>query len=795
MSFDKIQKASFIATDTVMFSSPEKLREYNLASLYCGESVIQESVKIELKDEKIDGSGVYSHIATAKFDKLSKIEFDGNYILKVDDTHAYAVKMNLLTDSLAFIKRFEGEDAQNTEYGAIYDPNSGSTAFTLWAPFASEVSVNLYERGTGDCLIRTYKMNKRQGGLRFGGVWELKVDEDILNKYYTYSVTNYGTAVETCDPYALSVGENGERAMVMDFDAASPCGWEQDKHLYVTHPEAADTPIIWEAHVRDFSVSPDSGMKHKGKYLAFTEVGTTVPGTTAPTGIDYLKKLGITYLHFNPVYDFVTVDEGALTIADGTKDLFNWGYDPQNYNVPEGSYSTDPADGRARVREFKAMVMALHNAGIGVIMDVVYNHTYSVDGQPLNDTAPGYYHRTNADGMYTNGSGCGNETASERSMMRKYIVETIVHWARDYHVDGFRFDLMGLHDLQTMQAVRDALDALDGGRGKKLIVYGEPWNGDGSCEPRESFKKRVAVTSGFIAGTGKYTLNTASNVMIKQLFDAGNLAALPERVAIFNNDLRDAARGNEHALGASGFICNTKSDDEVNKVKRGMEGGATTSFSGLYFGNASKNLAYVSAHDDYTLFDQLVGKRTGCESSVFYMNYIHALKDKMALAGGICLMSSGMTFIAGGEEFARTKFGNDNSYNSPDGVNQLVWSRSIEYAALLDCYKTYIEIRREYAKYFFSYEGYAKYNPIINAGVSPNGVFGGDNSCITFTRTANTDGKDITLFCAINAGGDRNIKLPMRGKVLAGGGELNGTVVSGSILVKGCSVVIVGTPL
>ena len=275
-----------------------------------------------------------------------------------------------------------------------------------------------------------------------------------------------GDPQETCDIYAKAVGVNGNRAMVVDLDSTDPDGWDKDKHI--TYDSPTDT-VVWEVHVRDFSISPDSGVTdaNKGKYLAFTEKGTTLNSQgVISTGIDYLKELGVTHVQLLPVFDYATIDE----TQDGA---FNWGYDPKNYNVPEGSYSSDPYDGNVRINEFKQMIKALHDAGIGVIMDVVYNHTYTAKDSSFQKTVPNYYYRMNKDGTFSDASGCGNETASEHAMFRKYMIDSILYWIQEYHIDGFRFDLMGVHDVTTMNKIREAVDKLDGG--KKIILYGEPW--------------------------------------------------------------------------------------------------------------------------------------------------------------------------------------------------------------------------------------------------------------------------------------------------------------------------------
>lgn len=653
-----------------------------------------------------DGAVAVAHAAATESGKTLTVEFGIVFDFSADyfiGSAAFedraAVHKHLLLDDPEFIRLFENDEVQRLEYGAIVDEERGRTTFRLWAPLASAVSVNIYADGVGRRLKRV-QMSERKIGMRKTGVWELTLEANLYGRYYTYTVTNYGVATETVDPYARSCGANGVRGMIVDLKAASPEGWERDARLYESDPRAADTPIVWEAHVRDFSISPDSGMRFKGKYLAFTESGTVVPGKPElKTGVDYLKALGVTYVQLNPVFDYATIDESDMSVADDTKDAFNWGYDPQNYNIPEGSYATDGTRGEVRVREFKQMVAALHRAGIGVIMDVVYNHTYQTHGQALHDTVPFYYHRTDAKGEFTDGAGCGNETASERTMCRKYIVDSVVYWAKEYHIDGFRFDLMGIHDKLTLRAIRNALDALDGGNGRKILMYGEPWAGFGYKTP-ESYVRRVAATNG--KGFGKYTDNT-DNALTVQLYFDDRLNELPTRVGVFNDGGRDGLRGNlwdgEPGRGwASGNYADT------GNVQRMIEGGAGMFGGGKNLGTGSRNVAYASAHDNYTLWDQLAGKKHGAETPMFY-DYADEARMKMCmLVHAAYLMSCGVPFMLAGEEMCRTKYGNENSYKSPPKLNRIEWGRQKAFAPVLNNVKALIWTRRKWSDRLFSYE-------------------------------------------------------------------------------------------
>ena len=578
-----------------------------------------------------------------------------------------------LFDCADFIKTFENKDTLSCEFGAF--PKNGKTLFRVWAPLASSVKVKLYREQNAKVI----DLIKRVKGGVWGGVWEIIVEENLDGVFYNYLITNNGTEIETVDPYAKACDSNGMRGMVVDLKRTDPVGWKNDKHLYVTRKDAADNPIVWEVHVGDFSSSPDSGMKYKGKYLAFTEKDTTVPGRPdLKTGVNYLKALGVTYVQLNPVYDFATVDEGDLGRADDTKDNFNWGYDPQHYNIPEGSYATDPNDGYNRINEFKRMVMALHDAGIGVVMDVVYNHTYTTGGQPFHDTVPGYYHRTDEEGAFTNGSGCGNETASERAMMRKYMIDSVLYWASEYHIDGFRFDLMGLHDAVTVEKIREALSALDNGNGKHLLMYGEPWSADGYFMPH-SFARRIAASG-------------ESNCLIKH-FD---LSALSNRIAVFNDAARDGMRGSNE-LG-SGWVQGNM------PYAGGVAAMLGAKAKGL--GVPSHNVVYASAHDNYTLWDQAIGVPVGRTTPLYYENAAGYALRRCMLTSAAYLMSPGIAFMLAGEEMGRTKYGNHNSYNSPYKVNMIIWSRQEEFKALVAHYKALIAARRKHPE-LFSYSAAA----------------------------------------------------------------------------------------
>ncbi|MCH5159084.1 MAG: hypothetical protein J1F33_07805 [Clostridiales bacterium] len=766
MALEKVLSARFISRSAIEFEVTSPLTTSTPVVLLDG------GVEKMTVNARPDDDNPFK--GTAAFTNLD-FDYAADYSIKVGliPTPAPVSKAALL-DDVGFIEAYETTEVQNNEYGAIYSPEK--TVFRLWAPFASSVNVMFYNNGTsGDPSYGMPMKKVIDGGTgKWSGVWEYERQGDCHGLYYTYVINNGGVEVETIDPYARACGLNGLRGMVVSMDKVNPDGWANDSFLYNLNADNADVPIIWELHVRDFSSSADSGMVNKGKYLAFTEKGTTVPGTDIKTGVDYLKDLGITYVHLNPVYDFGSIDE-SITTDIYNKDKFNWGYDPQNYNIPEGSYSSDPTDGSARVNEFKQMVMALHEAGIGVIMDVVYNHTYSTANLPLGDAVPGYFYRTNVNGDYTDGSGCGNEIASERSMVRKYMVDSVLYWAQEYHIDGFRFDLMGVHDLITMNTIRAELDKLDNNNGRKLLMYGEPWTGDGVDSGRTeggefikySYHTRVNATSTEVAGTGKYTKN-AGNKLVVDSYYGGSIRDLDSRIAVFDGYGRDGVRGGSWDIDArqDGWIQgNTGKAGDV----RGMLCGSNMGMS-----QASQSVAYASVHDNFTLYDHLIGKSSGKETMLSYNVPIDYYMTMQNTVSAICLMSRGMSLMIAGEEMSRTKYGNHNSYNSPIKLNQIEWSRQESFAKVHDHYKKLIAVRKAY-KDIFSYTT-AQDRDAISITVSGNGVI---------TQTFSKNG--VTLKAVYNSGGSATSVSTAGYKVYVANGNVT-NAFSGSLASKCCVV-------
>ena len=558
---------------------------------------------------------------------------------------------------------------RNYEYagkdlGAVCEADK--TVFKVWAPTASMVILNLFGMGSKyegdaagdevptfltDCVGR-YVMESGKSG-----VWQKTFKQSLDGIYYTFSVTVDGKTEETADPYARACGVNGQRSMVVNLPLTDPQGWEDDGR-----PEGIYRhPSIYELHIKDFSHSSFSGIPEKlrGKYPAFTVDGTCTEGSGFSTCMDYLKSLGVTYVHILPTYDYGSVDESRPEL-----DGFNWGYDPVNYNVPEGSYATDPYDGHVRIKEFKQMVMALHKAGMGVIMDVVYNHTYNME-VPLAKTVPGYYYRMFEDGTYANGSACGNDTASERAMFRRYMVDSVCYWAKEYHIDGFRFDLMGLHDVETMNEIRQRLDELPGG--KHILMYGEPWS----------------------AAKTAWENDAVGAVM-------ANIHLLDPRIAVFCDRTRDGVKGDVFIEEEPGYV--NAPEDKVMEFKSDIRSAVCGWCDDRVSGQKLKPLApaqminYVSAHDDLTLWDKLVISVK--EKPDFHEKYPDILQMNR-MAAGIVFTCMGTPFFQAGEEFGRTKDGCDNSFNKSADLNELDWRRAEEFAELTDYYRFLIKLRRQ----------------------------------------------------------------------------------------------------
>lgn len=525
---------------------------------------------------------------------------------------------NSMESNYASLPSYNGEDLE------LLVDNSG-THFRLWSPESNAVRVLIYDTDRNTTAIDTIEMVKAEQG-----TWKTSVPEKLYGKFYTFQINHKDKWLdETPGVWAKAVGTNGRRAAIIDFSTTNPAGWENDKGPEIS---SITDVIIYEMHHRDFSIHPSSGIVNKGKFIALTEQGTrTVFGDK--TGIDHLKELGITHVHILPSYDYNSVDESQLA-----SNKYNWGYDPYNYNAPEGSYSTNPANPATRILEMKQMIKALHDAGIGVIMDVVYNHTANNDDSNFSLTAPGYYYRYRQDGSYSDASGCGNETASEREQMRNYIVNSVKYWAEEYHIDGFRFDLMAIHDTETMTKVAKTLKEVN----PRIFVYGEGWTCGDSPLPveRRALKENVAKMEG---------------------------------IAVFSDDLRDAVKGHYSNGENKGFATNAPGNKETVKIgivastahpQVDYSKGNNSKFA--YATSPTQIINYVSCHDDFSLTDKLHVSMKG------------ASEDEMMraarLAQTIVFTSQGTPFMFAGEEIFRDKKGIHNTYNKPDSVNAIDWT-------------------------------------------------------------------------------------------------------------------------
>lgn len=589
-----------------------------------------------------------------------------------------AAEKKTVTDYQAYAANLDKSAYSGNDLGASYSKKA--TTFKVWSPNAASVRVNIFEHGSdnegdaGSIMSRAMSLDKTTG------VWSVTINGDLLNKYYTYSVTHGKTTKETADVYAKACGVNGQRSMVVDLSTTNPDGWKNDKHVLVQNQTDAS---VWEISVADFSSSESSGVSeaNRGKYLAFTEEGTTVNGVqgASSTCVDYLKKLGIKYVQIMPFYDFGSVDE-----SKNIMDQYNWGYDPVNYNCPEGSYSTNPKKGEVRIKECKQMIQALHNAGIGVIMDVVYNHTYTSDSW-FQRTVPNYYYRMNNDGTFSNGSGCSNDTASEHLMFRKYMIDSVTYWASEYHIDGFRFDLMGLHDVTTMNSIRTALDNLYAdGSGSQILMYGEAWDMATNCD------------EGTVLASQK------------------NLKQLSDRIGAFDDTIRDAIKGSTG--GTDGAFVQEGSRRANLKTGIAGQSDTTTGWANV----PSQCVTYASCHDNLCLYDKLVGSVYGADGK--YRKRYEDLVAMNKLSAAIVITSQGIPFSLGGEEFCRSKDGDENSYASSRKENMLDWENVDLYSDVIEYYRGLYKIRDAFAA--FSDSTAATANSLTYLSDVPKGVMG-----------------------------------------------------------------------
>ena len=527
--------------------------------------------------------------------------------------------------------------------------------FKLWSPTAEEVKLNVYAEGDGGMPVDVHAME-----LGDGGAWIFELEGDHQGRFYTFQIKiNEQWLEETPGPYAKATGVNGKRAYILDLTTTDPEGWEND-----SRPDLAsyNDILVYEIHIRDMSVHPSSGIANKGKFLGLTETGRTSP-TGEKTGVDHLKELGITHVHVLPMFDFRSIDESKLE-----ENKFNWGYEPLNYNVPEGSYATDPYQPEVRIRELKQMIQTLHQNGIRVIMDVVYNHTGFGDaGQySFSLSVPEYYYRYNEDGSLSDASACGNETASERPMMRKYMLESVKYWIEEYHLDGFRFDLMGIHDVETMNQISSLARSID----PSIFVYGEGWKAGSSPLPDSLLALKSSMP----------------NV---------------QHVAAFSDEIRDGLKGSWNDWEAPGFVSGNA--DRIEGVKFGIVGGTNhpevdykkvNESNAPWANNPDQCMVYVSCHDNHTLYDKLkVVNPEATEDDILRMH---------VLANTVVLTSQGIPFLHAGVDFVRTKQGVENSYDSPDSINQIDWNRKTTYKNIFNFYQNLINLRKDHPAFRMS---------------------------------------------------------------------------------------------
>ena len=606
------------------------------------ESLDQVHVRLDGKEIPVEKlSSLNNNVVMGTIKLAEELDLSKTYTVEIEGYGTVAAMPTELFDSKEFRENYtyDGDDL-----GAVID--GGKTVFKVWAPTAASVTLNLFEAGDGGEAYETLDMARGEKG-----VWSAEAACGH-GTYYTYTVETSAGIQEAVDPYARAVGVNGNRGMVVDLQKTDPEGFRENR--YDSGLTSYEDAVIWEVHVRDFS-NKLTASAYPGKYLAFTETGLT-NSAGIPAGVDYLKDLGVTHVHLQPVYDFATVDESS------DEPQFNWGYDPKNYNAPEGSYATDAVNGEVRIREFKQMVQGLHDNGLGVVMDVVYNHTYSLDSN-LNRIVPYYYYRFNADGGAANGSGCGNETASNRDMCRKYIVDSVRYWAEEYQLDGFRFDLMALHDMDTMQAVEEAVHAVN----PKALIYGEGWTG-GTSPLRDNFK--------------------ANQSNIKKITATGEGIGA---IAVFNDAIRDGLKGSVFDPKDSGYANGSPKKLNAEKVIFGITGGVkgkTVSW-GV---KDSMVINYTSSHDNNTLWDKLLATNPDAsEEERLAMN---------RLCGATVMLSRGTPFFLAGEEMLRTKDGDSNSYKSSDEVNNLDWESltpDSPQLQMMKYYKGLIALRKQNA--------------------------------------------------------------------------------------------------
>jgi pullulanase len=554
----------------------------------------------------------------------------------------FIISLNVVTaqESRTSYPFYSGKDL-----GLTYSPKAAT--FKIWAPTATAAKLNLYKSDLGGTAIRSINMNKGENG-----IWQITVAENLKNSYYTFQVNIGNTwSEEVVDPYAKACGTNGLRAQVIDLKETNPVGWAQDKSPNFSVSNKQTDAVIYELHVRDASIHASSGIKNKGKFLGLAEVGTKNSAGQS-TGLSHIKELGVTHVHLLPFYDYNSVDETKAAVQ------YNWGYDPVNYNIPEGSYSTNPADGKVRIKELKELIKTMHSNGLRIIMDVVYNHTALTKNANFNILVPDYYYRKRADGSFSDASSCGNETASDNAMFQKFMIESVVYWVNEYHIDGFRFDLMGIHDIETMNLISDTLHKIK----PSIVLYGEGWTSSNSPLPEEkrALKKNAAQLNG---------------------------------IAVFSDDMRDGIKGSVFNIDDRGFATGNIGNSE--SVKFGIVAAGKHPQINYSKVNYSKEpytagpaglINYADCHDNNILWDKIA--LSFKEASVAERTKMHEL------AYAIVLTAQGASFLHAGTEFLRTKNGVENSFDKGDIVNGIDWDLKTKNNTSYQFIKNLVQIRR-----------------------------------------------------------------------------------------------------
>ncbi|MDZ4477865.1 type I pullulanase [Bacillus cereus] len=658
------------------------------------EITVTTNVPFNIKEKKIEIEGIKIKNITPydinSGDITNKVKIITEQ--KIDLKQTYKVKIENLADTNTEIgKVIRSEEFDNLFYyggndlGNTYTPQH--TKFRLWAPTASEAKLVTYKKWSDKIGA---EINMQQGEK---GTWTSELKGNQKGLFYTYKVKIGDKWTEAVDPYVRAASVNGDKGAVVNLEETNPKKWKANKKPKFKNPEDA---IIYELHVRDLSIQPESGIKQKGKYLGVTEKGTKGP-EGVKTGLDHIKDLGVTHVQFLPIFDYASVNEETLN-----EPQYNWGYDPKNFNVPEGSYSTNPYEPAVRITELKQMVQTLHDNNLRVVMDVVYNHMYNAAESNFHKLVPGYYYRYNEDGTFANGTGVGNDTASERKMMRKFMIDSVTYWAKEYNLDGFRFDLMGIHDYETMNEIRKAVNQID----PSIILHGEGWD-----------------------------LNTP---LAAELKANQKNAEKMKGIAHFNDNIRDGLKGSVFEEKENGFI-NGKENME-DRIKKGITAGIDYDTNSSTYQDPEQVLTYVEAHDNHTLWDKLELTNPGDNDEV--------RKQMHKLSSSILLTSQGIPFLHAGQEFMRTKYGDHNSYKSPDSINQMDWLRRATFNNEVDYMKGLIELRKKYSAFrMTSAEQIKTHVSFIDAPKNTVAyiIEGNKHEYFTVAHNANREAVEITL--------------------------------------------------